>query len=68
MIAYEAKSARDVARLFNEHTVGGKQTWCRVRQHFGCEKLVGKDVFRKTRQVTDRQTSKKKVIHLPASE
>jgi len=57
MIAYEGKSAIDVARLFNEHQVGGKQTWSdgRVRQHYGREKLVGKDVFRKTRQVTDRQ-------------
>ena len=35
MIAYEGKSAVDVARLFNEHKVGGKQTWSdsRVRQH-----------------------------------
>jgi hypothetical protein len=70
MIAYEGKSAVDVARLFNEHKVGGKQTWSdsRVRQHYGREKLVGKDVFRKTRQVTDRQTGKETVIHLPASE
>jgi DNA invertase Pin-like site-specific DNA recombinase len=70
MIAYEGKSAIDVARLFNEHKVGGKQTWsdCRVRQHYGREKLVGKDVFHKTKQVTDRQTGKKKVVHLPESE
>ncbi len=70
MIAYEGKSAIDVARLFNEHKVGGKQTWsdCRVRQHYGREKLVGKDVFHKTKQVTDRHTGKKKVIHLPKSE
>jgi DNA invertase Pin-like site-specific DNA recombinase len=70
MIAYEGKSAIDVARLFNEHKVGGKQTWSdgRVRQHYGREKLVGKDVRHKSKQVTDRQTGKKKVIHLPASE
>ena len=70
MIAYEGKSAVDVARLFNEHTVGGKQTWSdsRVRQHYGREKLIGKDVFRKTKQVTDRQTGKKKVIRLPTSQ
>jgi hypothetical protein len=70
MIAFEGKSAVDVARLFNEHKVGGKQTWSdsRVRQHYGREKLIGKDVFRKTKQVTDRQTGKKKVIHLPTSE
>ena len=70
MIAYEGKSAIDVARLFNEHKVGGKQTWsdCRVRQHYGREKLVGKDVLHKTKQVVDRHTGKKKVIHLPKSE
>ena len=70
MIAYEGRSAIDVARLFNEHKVGGKQTWsdCRVRQHYGREKLVGKDVFHKTKQVTDRRTGKKKVIQLPKSE
>lgn len=70
MIAYEGKSATDVARLFNEHKVGGKQTWsdCRVRQHYGREELVGKDVRHKSRQVTDRQTGKKKVISLPKSE
>jgi len=67
MIAYEGKSAIDVARLFNEHKVGGKQTWTdgRVRQHYRREKLVGKDVFHKTKQVLDRQTGKKKVVHLP---
>jgi DNA invertase Pin-like site-specific DNA recombinase len=70
MIAYEGKSAVDVARLFNEHKVGGKQTWSdsRVRQHYGREKLIGKDVFRKTKQVTDRQSGKKKVIDLPTSQ
>jgi DNA invertase Pin-like site-specific DNA recombinase len=70
LIAYEGKSAIDIARLFNEHKVGGKQTWSdgRVRQHYGREKLVGKDVLHKTRQVLDRQTGKKKVIQLPESE
>jgi len=70
MIACEGKSAIDVARLFNEHKVGGKQTWsdCRVRQHYGREKLVGKDVLHKTKQVVDRHTGKKKIIHLPKSE
>ncbi|MCE2725311.1 MAG: recombinase family protein [Planctomycetaceae bacterium] len=70
MIAYEGKSAIDVARLFNEHKVGGKQTWSdsRVRQHYARERLVGKDVMHKSRQATDRQTGKKKVIYLPKSE
>lgn len=39
-----------------------------MRQHYGREKLVGKDVLHKTRQIVDRQTGKKKVIHLPESE
>jgi DNA invertase Pin-like site-specific DNA recombinase len=66
-IAYEGRSAIDVARLFNEHKVGDKQTWTdgRVRQHYRREKLVGKDVFHKTKQVLNRQTGKKKVVHLP---
>jgi DNA invertase Pin-like site-specific DNA recombinase/transcription initiation factor TFIIIB Brf1 subunit/transcription initiation factor TFIIB len=70
MIAYEGKSAIDVARLFNERKVGGKQTWSdsRVRQHYARERLVGKDVLHKSRQATDRQTGKKKVIYLPKSE
>jgi len=70
LIAYEGKSAIDITRLFNEHKVGGKQTWSdgRVRQHYGREKLVGKDVLHKTRQVIDRQTGKKKVVQLPESE
>jgi len=67
MIAYEGKSAIDVARFFNEHKVGGKQTWTdsRIRQHYRREKLVGKDVFHKTKQVIDRQSGIKKVIQLP---
>jgi DNA invertase Pin-like site-specific DNA recombinase len=70
MIAHEGKSAIDVARLFNEHKVGGKQTWSdsRVRQHYARERLIGKDVLHKSRQTTDRQTGKKKVIYLPKSE
>jgi DNA invertase Pin-like site-specific DNA recombinase len=67
MIAYEGKSVLDVARLFNEHKVGGKATWShgRVRKHFARERLVGKEVFHKTKQVTNRQTGKVTVIQLP---
>ncbi len=32
------------------------------------ERLVGKDLLHKSRQATDRQTGKKKVIYLPKSE
>jgi DNA invertase Pin-like site-specific DNA recombinase len=67
MIAYEGKSAIDVARIFNEHKVGGKQTWSdgRVRKHYARERLVGKEAFHKTKQVTDRQTGKKRTVTLP---
>ncbi len=67
MIAYEGKSVLDVARLFNEHNVGGQPTWShgRVRKHYAREKLIGKEVLHKTKQVTDRQTGKVKVIHRP---
>lgn len=67
MIAYEGKSAIAVARIFNEHKVGGKQTWsdsC-IRQHYGRPRLVGRDVFRRTKVVMDRQTGNKKIVKLP---
>ncbi|MEX0670565.1 MAG: recombinase family protein [Pirellulales bacterium] len=67
MIAYEGKSAIDVARIFNEHKVGGQQTWSdsRVRKHYARERLVGKEAFHKTKQVTDRQTGKKRIVTIP---
>ena len=39
-----------------------------MRQHYGREKLYGKDVLHKTKQVVDQQTGKKKVVQLPESE
>jgi len=67
MIAYEGQSAIDVARLFNEHKVGGKQTWSdgRVRQHYSRPRLVGKDILHMTKQVVNRNTAKKRTIRLP---
>jgi len=57
-------------RLFNEHKLGGKHAWTddRVRQHYRGEKLVGKDVFRKTKLTLGRQTGKKRVVHLPETD
>ena len=62
MIGYEGRSAVDIARLSNEHKMGGKQAWSdsRVCQYYGRQKLVGKNVVHKTKQVTDRRTGKKK--------
>jgi DNA invertase Pin-like site-specific DNA recombinase len=67
MIAYEGKSAIDVARLFNEHKVGGKQTWSdsRVRQHYARPRLAGKDILHMTQQVSNRNTGKKRTVRLP---
>jgi site-specific DNA recombinase len=66
-IANGRQSVIAVARLFNEHKVGGKQAWTdgRVRQHYGRGRLVGKDVFHKTKQVLDRQTGKQKIVQRP---
>ena len=70
MIAHEGKSALDVARLFNAESVAGLRTWTdgRVRDLYRRERLVGEDVFRKTRHVVNRQTGRRKVERLPASE
>jgi len=70
MIANEGKSPIDVARLFNEQKVGGKQTWSdnRVRKLYARERLVGREVFRTTKQVRDRRTGKVRYEKLPESQ
>jgi site-specific DNA recombinase len=70
MIANEGKSPIDVARLFNEQKVGGKPTWSdnRVRKLYARERLVGREVFRTTRQVLDRQTGKVRYEKLPEAQ
>ncbi len=70
MIANEGKSPIDVARLFNEQKVGGKPTWSdnRVRKLYARERLVGREVFRTTRQVLDRQTGQVRYEKLPRDE
>lgn len=67
MIAYEGKSPLDVARLFNEHRVGGKHAWddTRIRTLYARERLVGREVFRTTRQEKHRQTGKVRYVKLP---
>ena len=70
MIANESKSPIDVARLFNEQKVGGKQTWSdnRVRKLYARERLVGREVFRTTKQVRDRRTGKVRYEKLPEAQ
>jgi site-specific DNA recombinase len=60
MIAYEGKSPIEVARFFNENSVGNRKTWAdeKVRKLYRCERLVGIEVFRKSRQIRDRRTGK----------
>jgi len=67
MIAHEGKSPIEVARLFNEQKVGGKATWSdnRVRKLYSRERLVGREVFRTTKQVRDRQTGRVRYEKLP---
>jgi DNA invertase Pin-like site-specific DNA recombinase len=67
MIAHEGKSPIEVARLFNEQKVGGKATWSdnRVRKLYTRERLVGREVFRTTKQVRDRQTGRVRYEKLP---
>jgi hypothetical protein len=67
LIAREGKSPIDVARLFNEHRVGGRQTWSHnmIRKLYSRERLVGREVFRTTRQEKNRQTGKVRYVKLP---
>ena len=64
MIAYEGKSPGDVAKLFNAEKASGKATWSdiRVRRLFHRDRLVGKEVFRKTKQLRDRDTGHVDVV------
>lgn len=70
MIANEGNSPIDVARLFNEQKVGGRQTWSdnRVRKLYARERLVGREVFRTTKQVRDRRTGKVRYEKLPEAQ
>jgi site-specific DNA recombinase len=64
MIAYEGKSPIEVAKLFNAEKASGKATWTdgRVRKLFYRERLVGKEVFRKTKQLRNRETGHVDVV------
>jgi site-specific DNA recombinase len=70
LIARDGKSPIDVARLFNEHKVGGRQTWSdnMVRKLYSRERLIGREVFRTTRQEKNRQTGKVRYVKLPQNQ
>ncbi|MFM9195655.1 MAG: recombinase family protein [Planctomycetia bacterium] len=67
MIAREGKSPIELARLFNEQRVGGRQTWSdnMIRKLYSRERLVGREVFRTTRQEKNRTTGKVRYVKLP---
>jgi DNA invertase Pin-like site-specific DNA recombinase len=67
MIAREGKSPIELARLFNEQKVGGRQTWSdnMIRKLYSRERLVGREVFRTTRQEKNRHTGKVRYVKLP---
>jgi DNA invertase Pin-like site-specific DNA recombinase len=67
MIAHEGKSPIELARLFNEQKVGGRQTWSdsMIRKMYSRERLVGREVFRTTRQEKNRTTGKVRYVKLP---
>jgi DNA invertase Pin-like site-specific DNA recombinase len=67
MIAHDGKSPREVALVFNEQRVGGRQTWSdnMIRKLYSRERLVGREVFRTTRQQRNRQTGSIRYVPLP---
>jgi DNA invertase Pin-like site-specific DNA recombinase len=67
MIAQEGKSPIELARLFNEQKVGGRQTWSdnMIRKMYSRERLVGREVFRTTRQEKNRTTGTVRYVKLP---
>ncbi|MFM8734785.1 MAG: recombinase family protein [Pirellulales bacterium] len=70
LIAHGGKSPGEVARLFNEHEVGGRRKWSdnSIRKIYARERLVGREVFRTTRQERNRKTGKVRYVKLPQDE
>jgi DNA invertase Pin-like site-specific DNA recombinase len=64
MIVRDNRSPGVVAVAFNDNNVGGARTWSsnRVRKLYARERLVGVEVFRKTKQVRDRDTGHVDVV------
>jgi DNA invertase Pin-like site-specific DNA recombinase len=64
MIVRDNRSPGAVAVVFNDNNVGGTRTWSsnRIRKLFARERLVGIEVFRKTKQIHDRDTGHVDVV------
>ena len=67
MITREGKSPIEIARLFNEQKVADRQTWSdnMIRKLYSRERLVGREVFRVTRQEKNRHFGKVRYVKLP---
>ena len=67
MITREGKSPIEIARLFNEQKVADRQTWSdnMIRKLYSRERLVGREVFRVTRQEKNRHSGKVRYVKLP---
>ena len=64
MIVRDNRSPGAVAVVFNDNNVGGTRTWSsnRIRKLYARERLVGVEVFRKTKQIRDRDTGHVDVV------
>jgi DNA invertase Pin-like site-specific DNA recombinase len=70
MIVRDSQSPGAVAVVFNDNNVGGARTWSsnRIRKLYARERLVGVEVFRKTKQVRDRDTGHVDVVQKDCAE
>ena len=70
MIVRDSQSPGAVAVVFNDNNVGGARTWSsnRIRKLYARERLVGVEVFRKTKQVRDRDTGHVDVVQKDRAE
>ncbi len=70
MIVRDNRSPGAVAVVFNDNNVGGARTWSsnRIRKLYARERLVGVEVFRRTKQVRDRDTGHVDVVQKDRAE
>jgi len=70
MIVRDSQSPGAVAVVFNDNNVGGARTWSsnRIRKLYVRERLVGVEVFRKTKQVRARDTGHVDVVQKDRAE
>ena len=69
-IVRDNRSPGAVAVVFNDNNVGGARTWSsnRIRKLYARERLVGVEVFHRTKQVRDRDTGHVDVVQKDRAE